>query len=63
MSSRYGFSKEAFLKRLCYEDGIALIDVFYDDKATKEYIVNAGIEIVQFIYKSQEIPLQIQRVT
>ena len=63
MSSRYGFIKEAFLKRQCYEDGIALIDVFYDDKATKEHIVNAGIEIVQFIYKSQEIPLQIQRVT
>ena len=51
------------MKRQCYEDGIALIDVFYDDKATKEHIVNAGTEIVQFIYKSQEIPLQIQRVT
>ena len=51
------------MKRLCYEDGIVLIDVFYDDKATKEHIVNAGTEIVQFIYKSQEIPLQIQRVT
>ena len=53
----------ALFKRLCSKHVSALIDVFYDDKATKEHIVNAGIEIVQFIYKSQGIPLLTQRVT
>ena len=52
MSSQYGFSKEALFKRLCCKDVSALIDVLYDDKATKEHIVNTGIEIVQFIYES-----------
>ena len=46
VSSLYEFSKEALFKRLCSNDVSALIDDFYDDKATKEHIVNAGIEIV-----------------
>ena len=62
VSSLYGFSKEALFKRLCSKYISALIDVFYNDKATKEHIVNTGIEIVQFIYKSQGIPLPTQRV-
>ena len=52
VSSQYGFNKEALFKWLCCKDVSALIDVFYDDNATKEHIVNTGIEIVQFIYKS-----------
>ena len=63
MSSLCGFRKVALFKRLCSKNVTALIDVFYDDKVTKEHIVNAGIEIVQFIHKSQEIPLPTQRVT
>ena len=63
MYSLYGYSKEALFKRLYSKDVIALIDVFYDDKATKEHIVNAGIEIVRFMYKSQGIPSPAQRVT
>ena len=57
MFSLYGLSKEALFKRLCSKDVSELIDVFCDEKATKEHIVNASIEIVQFIYKSQEVPL------
>ena len=63
MSFLYGFSKEALFKRLCSKDVSALIDIFYDDKATKEHIVSAAIEVVQFIYKSQGIPLPKQQVT
>ena len=63
MSSLYGFSKEALFKRLCSKHVSALIDIFYDDKATKEHIVGAAIEVVQFIYKSQGIPLPKQQVT
>ena len=53
----------AFSKPLSSKEVRALLDVFYDHKATKEHIVNAGIEIVQFIYKSQGIPLPTQRVS
>ena len=63
VSSLYGFSKVALFKPLCFKEVRALLDVFHDDKTTKEHIVNAGIEIVQFIYKSQGIPLPTQQVT
>ena len=33
----YGISKEALFKRFCSKDVSALIDIFYDDKATKEH--------------------------
>ena len=52
VSSQYGISKKALFERHCVKYVSALIDVFHDDKPTKEQIVNAGIEIVQFIYKS-----------
>ena len=63
VSTLYGFSKDALFKRLYSKDVSALIDVFYNDKATKEHIVNVDIKIVQFIYKSKGIPLPTQRVT
>ena len=59
VSTLYGFSNEV----LCFKDVRALIDGFYDDSATKEHVVNAGIEIVQFIYKFQGVLLPTQRVT
>ena len=52
VSSQYGISKKALFERHCVKYVSALIDVFHDGKPTKEQIVNAGIEIVQFIYKS-----------
>ena len=58
--SLYGLSKETLFKRLCSKDVSELIDAFCDEKATKEHIVNAGIEIVQFICKSQELHLPTQ---
>ena len=37
VSFLYGISKKALFKRLCSKDVSALIDVFYDGKATKEH--------------------------
>ena len=45
VSSLYGFNKEALVKRLCSKDVSALTDFFYDEKAIKEHIINAGIDI------------------
>ena len=56
-------ARRALFKRLCSKNVRALIDVFYYHKTTKEHIVNAITEIVQFIYKSQGIPLPSQQVT
>ena len=52
VSSQYEISKKALFERLCFKYVITLIGVFYNDKPTIEQIVNAGIKIVQFIYKS-----------
>ena len=52
VSSQYEISKKVLFERLCFKYVSALIGVFHNDKPTKEQIVNAGIEIVQFIYKS-----------
>ena len=62
VSSVYEFRKQALFKRFCSKDGSALIDIFYDDKTTKEHIVNAGIEMVQLLYKSQGILLLTEQV-
>ena len=51
VSSQYEISKKALFERLWFKYVSALIGVFHNDKPTKEQIVNAGIEIVQFIYK------------
>ena len=59
MFSLYGLSKETLFKRLCSKDVSELIDAFCDEKATKEHIVNAGIEMsdpVQQIVKDWSFP-------
>ena len=62
VSSFHGFSKEKLYERLCSGNLRPLIDVFYNDRSSKVQILEAGIEIIQFIYKSQVTPLSMLRV-
>ena len=62
MSSIHGFSKEKLYEILCSENLGPLLNVFYNDESTAVQIEDAGIEILQFIYKSQGTPLSTLRV-
>ena len=53
VSSFYGYSKEKLYERICARNLNPLLDVFYDENSTRDQIRKAGIEIIQFIYKSQ----------
>ena len=62
VSSFRGFSKEKLYARLCSGNLSPLIDVFYDANSSKDNISEAGVEIIQFIYKSWGTQLSSLRV-
>ena len=57
VSSFYGFSKEKLFERICNGNLDPILDVFYNEKSTHDQIRDAGIQIIQFVYKSQGISL------
>ena len=63
VSSFHWFSKEKLYARLFSGNLGPLIDVFYNANSSNDNIWEAGVEIIQFIYKSRGTPLSTLRVS
>ena len=63
VSSFHWFSKEKLYAKLFSGNLGPLIDVFYNASSSNDNISEAGVEIIQFIYKSRGTPLSTLRVS
>ena len=64
VSALYGIGKETVYRRICSQPSLRKhLDVFYCENSNRDEIVDAGLAILQFTYRSPTVPLSIQRVS